>query len=136
MKDITSTTGSEEKSREKLETNSHTSLSYQRKPSKYYIALQRGEWIFNRFGFTIQLDLMPNGDCQFEAVANQLETIGIYRSADTLRQDVVRDLQRNPELPNGTSLQCFIGHNNLKAFLLSMSNPDCCDRLIDDVIIL
>jgi len=55
-------------------------------------------------------------------VADQLQTLGIYRSAKTLREEVVRDLRRNPLLPDGTPLNFFVGQNNLNAYLISMSN--------------
>ena len=55
-------------------------------------------------------------------MADQLQTLGIYRSAKTLREEVVRDLRRNPLLPDGTPLNLFVGQNNLNAYLISMSN--------------
>jgi len=123
VKNLTSTTRSQEKKRKKfIKTFPTSRLNSKRKRSQYYITLKRGEWIYTWFGFSIRLDPIPNGNCQFEAVADQLQTIGIYRSAATLRQDVVHDLQRNPHLPDGTPLHHFVGQNNLNAYLTSMED--------------
>jgi len=90
--------------------------------SKYYVVLNQEDWVCSRFGFSIKLDPPPNGDCQFLAVANQLETIGVHSSAETLRQEVVSDLRCNPVLPDETPLDNFVGRNNLQAYLMSMSH--------------
>jgi len=74
--------------------------------------LNQGDWVLSRFGFSIRLDPPPNGNCQFSAVANQLEMIGVHKSAETLCQEVVSDLKRNPVLPDRTPLDNFVGRNN------------------------
>lgn len=58
--------------------------------------------------FCIQLDPQPNGDCQFAAPADQLMNIGIFRSAIFLRQEIVMDLQSNPQTRHGTPLANYV----------------------------
>ena len=124
VKNVTSTTRSLEKDRPKMGQVPDRLRRGKRmnKSSKYYIVLNRGDWVLSRFGFSIRLDPTPNGDCQFSAVADQHETIGVHRSAETLRQEVVSDLRRNPILHDGTPLDNFVGRNNLLAYLMSMSH--------------
>jgi len=44
------------------------------------------------------------------------------RPLEKSKKEVVRDLRRNPLLPDGTPLNLFVGQNNLNAYLISMSN--------------
>ncbi|KAJ8309294.1 hypothetical protein KUTeg_014168 [Tegillarca granosa] len=116
-KDITSLTRSEEIKHRKMDPNL---INKQADKSKYNIPLSRGEWVY-RYGFTVIFDPLPNGDCQFSAIADQLKHIGIHRSPASLRQEVVNDLRTRPYLVDGTSLENFFGQNNLEAYLKSMS---------------
>ena len=49
-----------------------------------------------RQGFEIRFNLPPDGNCQFSAIVYHLQSIGIYRSAKTLRHKVVPYLTNNP----------------------------------------
>ena len=74
---------------------------------KYYIPYQPADRldIFRAEGFSVQLDPTPDGNCQFEAMADQLRRIGIYRSITSLRREIVNDLQRRATTSDGTSLE-------------------------------
>jgi len=41
-------------------------------------------------GFDIQYNLPGDGSCQFAALAHQLSALGIFRSAETMREEMVR----------------------------------------------
>lgn len=69
--------------------------------------------------FCIQLDPQLNGDCQFAALTDQLMNIGIFRSATSLRPEIVRDLQSNPQTTHGTPLANYV-EGSWDAYLQSM----------------
>ena len=52
------------------------------------------------FHSAIVFDLLPDGNCQFSAVAYALQSHGIHRSGETLRQEVVAFLSENYYLGN------------------------------------
>lgn len=59
---------------------------------RYYIPITKSSPLENlrsEFGLPISFDPTRNGNCQFSAVSYQLRQYGIYRSEQTLRQDVV-----------------------------------------------
>lgn len=41
-------------------------------------------------GFDIQYNLPGDGSCQFAALAHQLSALGIFRSAETMHEEMVR----------------------------------------------
>ena len=49
-----------------------------------------------RQGFDITFNPPTDGNCQFSDIVYHLESIGIYRSAETLRHEVVSYLINNP----------------------------------------
>ena len=58
---------------------------------KYYLPYEhtyRND-IFECQGFKVQLDPTPAGNCQFEAVVNQLRGIGIFQSISSLISEIV-----------------------------------------------
>ena len=130
VENVTSVTIEKEKRRKKMssigqrtlkkgKTRMRGSLNRCFQSQRFYILRDRGDWL-DRYGFRILEDPRPNGDCQFSAVASQLATIGIHRSATTLRSEVVESIRRNPALNDGTPLALFIGRNNLRAYTDSM----------------
>lgn len=79
---------------------------------KLKIPLQANERFLNRdFG---HLDLMllynplGNGNCQFEALRFWLQQIGIYQSAETVRQEI-RYLKEHPTNVENIPLELFAG---------------------------
>lgn len=63
----------------------------------------------------------PN--CQFSAMADQLASLGIFKSAATLRDEIVQNLRPNPFTVNGTPLSHYVDGNDWDAYLDSM--PQC-----------
>ena len=49
-----------------------------------------------RQDFDITFNPSPDGNCQFSTIVNHLQSIGIYRSDEILRQEVVSYLINNP----------------------------------------
>ena len=54
--------------------------------------------IIEHHGFQVIYMYNPpgNGNCQFAAVVHQLNTLGIFRSPETMRDEIVDYLQNNP----------------------------------------
>lgn len=46
-------------------------------------------------GFEIVFNPPGDGNCQFGALARQLSLVGIYRSPETMREEIVRYLETN-----------------------------------------
>lgn len=67
----------------------------------------------------VQLDPQPDGNCQFAALADQLRSIDIIRSARSLREEIVKDLQSNPQTTHGVSFSDFV-EGPWNAYLKSM----------------
>lgn len=78
---------------------------------KYLIPLSKQNRIdtFTDQGYTLTYDPPGDGNCQFHAVARALATFGMYRSAHTLRNDVVRYLSENENDQDGWPLELFMG---------------------------
>jgi len=117
VEDITSLTAEKEKrkkdlAKERLKNkgknlNRKEHLSSHRK--KFYIPLE-GKDNHEAFwdqGFDISFNPAGDGNCQFAAVANALQDVGIYRSNETLRREVVQYLSDNPNAMDGSSLELF-----------------------------
>ena len=92
VSDITSVTLSKQRKKEKVASRTCTRLK-----SKYYIPMTRKDKI-NKLAteFSVDVAFDPDYDdhSQFTAIVNQLQNIGMYRSDETLRTDVVRHLQQ------------------------------------------
>lgn len=59
-------------------------------------------------GYDVIYDPPGDGNCQFSALAYVLHYANIYRSAKTLREDVIRYLRENNQLPDGYPIELFI----------------------------
>lgn len=102
VSDITSVTRFEEKQRAK---------SHHKRPKQWDLNIplthdNRLE-IFESSNLNIRFDPLPDGNCQFSAIADQLSTIGIFRSERKLRMEIVADLTLlpygmdvSPSIPN------------------------------------
>ncbi|KAI0217616.1 hypothetical protein LSAT2_030657, partial [Lamellibrachia satsuma] len=65
---------------------------------------------FQSQGLSLRLNPRPDGNCQFETMADQLRRVGIYRSAETLRCDIVNGLVNHPFAPDDSLLaSCIVG---------------------------
>ena len=60
-------------------------------------------------GYELIYDPPGDGDCQFTALSFFLRDIGIHRSADTLRKEVVRYLELNDVDQYGWPLELYVG---------------------------
>ena len=63
-------------------------------------------------GFDIQYNLPGDGSCQFAALANQLSASGIFRSAETMHEEIVRYLQTTTVDNEGFPLSEFLPEFN------------------------
>lgn len=61
---------------------------------------------------TVAFDPLPDGNCQFAAMADQLARLGIFRSSTTLREEIVSDLWANPFGFDGTHLLNYVSDEN------------------------
>ena len=52
--------------------------------------------------FIISFDPPKNGNCQFSAISYFLSSIGIHRSNQTIREEIVNYLDNNPTATDGT----------------------------------
>ena len=77
---------------------------------KFLIPLTRKDRLdpFSERG-VIAFDPPGNGNCQFSALCFFLRSIGIERSPETLRREIVRYLQQNPNDLEGFPLELFVG---------------------------
>ena len=60
-------------------------------------------------GYSMSFDPPGNGNYQFFAIAHALIRYAIYRSAQSLRADIVRHLENNPNDRDGVPLGLFMG---------------------------
>ena len=90
---------------------------------RYYIPMgptSELDWL-QRHGFQVRLNPEPNGDCQFVAIADQLSQMGVYRSENTLRQEIVRYIVERPCINDGSSISNFVDRCDLESYLDAMS---------------
>lgn len=62
---------------------------------------------FSSLGFHVVYNPNGDGNCQFEALRFLLQTLGIYRSVEVLRKEIVQYLTQNPDNVFGTPLENF-----------------------------
>ena len=60
-------------------------------------------------GYSMSFDPPGNDNCLFFAIAHALSYYAIYRSAQSLRADIVRHLENNPNDRDGVPLELFMG---------------------------
>ena len=79
--------------------------------SKYLIPLT-GEnqlEVFEDQSYTIAYNPSIDGDCQFSALSYFFQRIGVYRSANIIRQEIVQYLSENPNNSERQPLEYFTG---------------------------
>ena len=71
--------------------------------SKYVIPLAGEDQLeaFENQGYTIAYNPFGDGDCQISDLSYFLQRIGVYRSANFIRQEIVQDLSENPDNSEG-----------------------------------
>lgn len=81
--------------------------------TKYYIPYSDEKTRFTDSLEQQRLTIIHNpagdGNCQFSALCYHLSGIGIYRSAETLRKEIVQYLRNHPYGADGFPLELFIG---------------------------
>ena len=60
-------------------------------------------------GYSVSLDPPGDENCQFHTIAHGLSRYGIYRSTQSLRTNIVRHLENNPNHCDGKPLELFMG---------------------------
>lgn len=77
---------------------------------QFYIPVTKASQLENlrsEFGLPIIMNPIGNGNCQFSAVLYQLRQHGIYRSEETMRQEVVTFLSETPRLGSSDFGGCW-----------------------------
>ena len=94
----------ESKSKSKSSKSKSSKSSFRAHKAKYYVPYSIEEELLYAEGLGLNIDFnpLPDGNCQFEAVSHALQRIGIHRSGETLRHDVVQDLSERPHSLDGT----------------------------------
>ena len=93
--DITSLTLKEEKMKQMATKLTKQKKEYHR--SRYLIPMKQDDYseIIEDQGYYIVFNPLGDGNCQFAALANQMSALGIFRSQETLRKEIVQYLEEN-----------------------------------------
>ena len=62
---------------------------------------------FENQGYTLAYNPPGDGNSHFSAASHQLQTVGILRSAETLREEVCRYLEEHDSAPDGMPLELY-----------------------------
>lgn len=94
--DVTSLTFQEEKRKQKA-----AKLSRRKKVlhhTRFNIVMTRDDYtkVIEHQGFQVIYNPPGDGNCQFAALAHQLNALGIFRSPETMREEIVTYLQNHP----------------------------------------
>lgn len=119
VEDMTSATAVEEQ-RKRAAARRQMSVSTMQKEQKakkvahrekYYIPMTPEDLNqpFSDQGYHITYNPPGDGNCQFSALARLLQTIGIFRSEESLRREIVRYLTENPNNQDGFPCELFAG---------------------------
>ena len=94
--DITSLTLKEENMKQMAAKLTKQRKEYHR--SRYLIPMKQDDYskIIEDQGYYIVFNPLGDGNCQFVALANQMSALGIFRSQETLRKEIVQYLEENP----------------------------------------
>ena len=107
MEDITSVSSQEKKAKRKEQEQKRNKWLHRK---KFCIVLTRKDRLeFFRESIPIAFDPPKDGNCQFSALCFFLRRIGIERSPETLRKEIVRYLREHPNDLEGFPLELFAG---------------------------
>lgn len=116
VEDITSLTADEEKKKKeaakmKKKVNKKTVSKTPPVPSQHYEKLEalNPYQEFENQGYALGYNPSGDGNCQLSAVAHQLQKIAIFRSAETLRDEVCKYLEEHDSASDGMPLELFTG---------------------------
>ena len=105
VEDITSISSQEEKAKRKEQEQKRKKRLHRK---KFHIVLTREDRLeFFRESTPIAFDPPKDGNCQFSALCFFLRRIGIERSPETLRKEIVRYLREHPNDLEGFPLELF-----------------------------
>ncbi|KAL9977788.1 hypothetical protein ACROYT_G015231 [Oculina patagonica] len=106
--DITSLTLGEEKRKQRAARQSKKRQKAHR--SSYYIPMEPDDYkkIIEDQGFGVEYNPPGDGSCQFAALAHQLSALGIFRSTETMRREIVGYLEKNAVDNEGFPLLEFL----------------------------
>ena len=109
VEDLTSLTRQEERKKQHIAKLSKKKKDDHRK--KFFIAMDNTGHIqnFEEEGLRITYNPPGNGNCQFSALCYHLAKIGIFRSPDTLRKEIVEYMRMHPNGVDGMPLELFVG---------------------------
>lgn len=62
---------------------------------------------FSSMGFSVVYNPKSDGNCQFEGLCYWLQRLGIYRSVETLRDEIVEYFAQHPYNADGDPLEYF-----------------------------
>ena len=119
VEDVTSATAAEEK-RKRVRARQQTSSSAMKKQEKakkaahrekYYIPMTHKELDepFGDQGYDVVFNPPGDGNCQFSALAHLFQTVGVFRSEESLRREIVRYLTENPNTQDEFPIELFAG---------------------------
>lgn len=109
VNDITSTTMDKEKRKRKLACQSNKKMHKKNYLIPYSSHREKFTDMQSGINFSISYDPTKDGNCQFYALCHELANIGIFHSAETLREEIVSYLESHPNSPDGTSMELFAG---------------------------
>ena len=67
-------------------------------------------------GYKIAYNPPGDGNCQFSALSHQLQKLGIFRSAETMREEIVDYLESNPYDNEGFPLLEHLADNEFASW--------------------
>ena len=123
--DITSLTLGEEKRKQRAATLSKKRQKAHR--SSYYIPMEPDDYkkIIEDQGFDVEYNPPGDGSCQFAALAHQLSALGVFRSSETMRREIVGCLEKNAVDNEGFPLLEFLPEfTSLEEYLLYMAKSN------------
>jgi len=79
--------------------------------NKFHIPMTANDVLeeFSSQGYDVVFNPNGDGNCQFSAIIHHLNNIGIFRSPETLREEICSFLRDNPDGVDGTPLELFAG---------------------------
>ena len=114
--DVTSLTLQREKQKQKVAKLSKRKKNQHYK--KYHIAMRKDDYVgaIEDQGYKIAYNPPGDGNCQFSALSHQLQKLGIFSSAETMREEIVDYLESNPYDNEGFPLLEHLADNEFASW--------------------